>query len=137
MNYAKLTKELYSACCRLHITCISFVEPFRALAPFLRSFRTPHLPAPIHTTSLYVLIANLHRSHSMDTPQETSLRNLFTTAKVKRTELESFASSTDPTYQENVRSAIECLEQCRKLADRVSLFSPNEALEDIASADLQ
>ncbi|MDI1486523.1 MAG: Type 2A phosphatase-associated protein 42 [Ramalina farinacea] len=73
----------------------------------------------------------------MDDHQEASFSSLFATAKSKRSNLEAFASATDPLYQENVRSAIEALEQCRKLADRISLFSPNELLEDISSNDLQ
>lgn len=73
----------------------------------------------------------------MDNYQETSLSSLFATAKSRILSLEAFASATDPLYQENVRSAIEALEQCRKLADGISLFSPNEILEDISSTDLQ
>lgn len=73
----------------------------------------------------------------MDSHKDQSLRGLFTTAKTKRNNLDSYASATDPVYQDNLRSAIECLEKCRELADRISIFSPNETLEDVASTDLQ
>ena len=73
----------------------------------------------------------------MSTQQDISLRALYNTAKTKRKDLESFASAADPIYQENLRAAIDCLEQCRQIVDRISLFSPNETLEDLSSVDIQ
>ena len=73
----------------------------------------------------------------MEKYQDSSLRSLFTCAKIKRKDLESFHSSADQTYQENLSSAVDCLEQSRQIADRISLFSPNETLEDVSSNDIQ
>ncbi|KAG8527657.1 uncharacterized protein KY384_007810 [Bacidia gigantensis] len=72
----------------------------------------------------------------MSAGQESSLRYLFAEAKSKSDALGSFTSASDSAYQENVLAAIESLEQCRKLARQISLFSPNEEFEDIASTDL-
>ena len=73
----------------------------------------------------------------MEQEQDSSLRDTFSAAKANRKNFESFTSSADPIYQENLRSAIEVLEQCRRIAGRISLFSPNEILEDVSSADIQ
>ena len=69
---------------------------------------------------------------------DLNIRSIFTSAKIKRNELES--SSSEPTssaYQENLQAAINSLEECRKIAGRISLFSPNETEDDISSGDLQ
>ncbi len=68
---------------------------------------------------------------------DSNIRTLFTTAKTQRQELDSSPDPTSALYQENLQSAITALETCRKIADRISLFSPNETQEDIASGDLQ
>ena len=68
---------------------------------------------------------------------DSNIRSLFTYAKTQRLELESSHNPTDALYQENLQSAITALETCRKIADRISLFSLNETQEDIASGDLQ
>lgn len=73
--------------------------------------------------------------HNMDT--DTNIRTLFTSAKNQRKELESFSEPTSSVYQENLQAAITSLEECRKIADRISLFSPNETEDDISSGDLQ
>lgn len=65
------------------------------------------------------------------------IRTLFTSAKSQRKELESSADPTGYAYQENLQAAITSLEKCRKIADRISLFSPNETEDDIPSGDLQ
>ncbi|MCJ1378575.1 hypothetical protein MMC17_001674 [Xylographa soralifera] len=67
---------------------------------------------------------------------EVNIRTLFARAKDLRRQLESL-QSTSQVYQENLQNAIAALEECRKLAGDVSLFSPNETEEDIASRDLQ
>lgn len=68
---------------------------------------------------------------------DSNLRTLFTTAKTQRQQLESSPDTTSALYQENLQIAIAALETCRKIADRISLFSPNETEEDVASGDLQ
>lgn len=84
-----------------------------------------------------LLDSTSHLTGMIQTQQDQSLRDLFTTAKTKRKDIDPYASATDPVFQENLRSAIECLEKCRELADRISIFSPNETVEDVASTDLQ
>ncbi|MCJ1411630.1 hypothetical protein MMC19_005721 [Ptychographa xylographoides] len=66
----------------------------------------------------------------------STIRNLFKRAKALRKQLD-LLESTSQVYQENLQSAISALEECRKLADKVSLFSPNETEDDISSNDLQ
>ncbi|MCJ1472394.1 hypothetical protein MMC13_001042 [Lambiella insularis] len=67
---------------------------------------------------------------------EVNIRALFTKAKGLRKQLETLESISQ-AYQENLRNALSTLEECRALADKVSLFSPNEEEEDISSGDLQ
>ena len=69
--------------------------------------------------------------------QPTNIRTLFSSAKALRKDLDSYPEPTSSAYQENLRSALTSLEECRKLADRLSLFSPNESQDDISSGDLQ
>ncbi|KAK5019108.1 Type 2A phosphatase-associated protein 42, partial [Cryomyces antarcticus] len=71
------------------------------------------------------------------TEQPQSLRSVFTDGETKRKELESSWDTNSATFQENLTAAITAYEECLRIADRVSLFSPNETLEDIASGDLQ
>lgn len=66
-----------------------------------------------------------------------SLRGLFTKAERAREELSSSYEPNSPTYQENLSTTIATYEECFKIAEQVSLFSPNETLEDISSSDLQ
>jgi len=68
---------------------------------------------------------------------ESSIRGLFASAKAQRKELDSFSDPTTSLYQENLQAAIASLEECRRLAERISLFSPNEAEDDVVSGDLQ
>jgi immunoglobulin-binding protein 1 len=70
-----------------------------------------------------------------DEPQ--SLRGLFLRAEHARKELAYSYEPNSPTFQENLSAAIATYEQCKKVAQEVSLFSPNETLEDISSSDLQ
>ncbi|KAF2143651.1 uncharacterized protein K452DRAFT_267914 [Aplosporella prunicola CBS 121167] len=69
--------------------------------------------------------------------QPQSLRALFGDAESKRKELENSYDSNSATFQRNLMSAIATYEECLKVADRVSLFSPNETLEDVSSGDIQ
>ena len=68
---------------------------------------------------------------------ENSIKSLFNSAENKRHGVETALDNTSSTFKENVAAAIESYEECRMLADRLSLFSPNETLEDISSGDLQ
>ena len=68
---------------------------------------------------------------------ETSIRGLFASAQAERKRLEGSPDSTASSYQENLQAAIASLEECRALANRIALFSPNETEDDVASTDLQ
>ena len=68
--------------------------------------------------------------------QPQSLRALFSSAEAKRKDLEATYDSNSDAYQQKLSSAIATYEECLKVADRVSLFSPNETLEDVSSGDI-
>lgn len=68
---------------------------------------------------------------------EQSIKSLFNSAERQRQDIESSWDSNTATYQQNLAAAIGTYEACLKLADRLSLFSPNETLEDLTSGDLQ
>ncbi|RDW69818.1 hypothetical protein BP6252_08838 [Coleophoma cylindrospora] len=68
---------------------------------------------------------------------DQNLKSLYASAESKRKSLESSWDTNTATYQQNLASAIAAYEECRQLTDRLSLFSPNESLEDITSGDLQ
>lgn len=70
-----------------------------------------------------------------DEPQ--SIRALFVTAERLRNDLNNFPDSNSPTFQENLINAIATYESCLKLSEQVSLFSPNESLDDVSSSDIQ
>jgi immunoglobulin-binding protein 1 len=68
-----------------------------------------------------------------------SLQEVFTEAESKRSQLASLPFDPSPTgrYQETLSASIAAYQECLKIADQVSLFSPNESLEDISTKDLQ
>jgi hypothetical protein len=68
---------------------------------------------------------------------EQSIRSLFASAEHQRKDIEASWETNTTTYQENLAAAIATYDDCLKLADRLSLFSPNETLEDLTSGDLQ
>lgn len=68
---------------------------------------------------------------------DQSIRVLFRTAESKREQVETFQYSSGSAFGESLTAAIAAFEECRQLADHLSLFSPNETLEDIATGDLQ
>lgn len=67
--------------------------------------------------------------------QARSLRAVFAEATRKQSQLTGDTNST--AFQENLSSAITTFEECLQIASRVSLFSPNETLDDVSSGDLQ
>ena len=69
--------------------------------------------------------------------ESRSLRSVYNEAEQKRSTIESSYDSNSTAFQENLLSAIKLYEQCLSIADQISLFSPNESLEDIGTADLQ
>lgn len=68
---------------------------------------------------------------------EQNIRSLFASAENQRKQIESSWDGNTAAYQQNIAAAIATYESCLKLADRISLFSPNESLEDLTSGDLQ
>ena len=66
-----------------------------------------------------------------------SIRGLFLTAERVRQNLSSSYEPNSSGFQENLRMTIATYEECLKLAEQVSLFSPNETLEDTSSSELQ
>ncbi|KAF2803073.1 type 2A phosphatase-associated protein 42 [Mytilinidion resinicola] len=73
----------------------------------------------------------------MDEDQPKSIRWLFVEAERRRDQLEKSWDSNSTAYQENLTAAIATYEECLRVADQVSLYSPNETLDDISSGDLQ
>ena len=69
--------------------------------------------------------------------EDRSLRQVYEEAEQKRGTIENSFDSNSAAFQDNLRTAIHLYEQCLIIADRISLFSPNESLEDIGTADLQ
>ena len=68
---------------------------------------------------------------------DNTIKALFETSKNQRKNLESIAETNSASYQQIVQAAIATLEECRNLAIRISLFSPNETEDDITSSNLQ
>ena len=68
---------------------------------------------------------------------DQSIKSLYTSAERQRQAIESSWDSNTTEYQQNLASAIKTYDDCLKLADRLSLFSPNETLEDLTTGDLQ
>ena len=67
---------------------------------------------------------------------ESNLKALFVKATQLREQLDSLQSLSQE-YQDNLRHAISKYEECRTQTSRISLFSPNESADDIASGDLK
>jgi hypothetical protein len=66
-----------------------------------------------------------------------SLRTVYDDAEGKRTTIESSFDSNSASFQDNLITTIQLYEECVKIADQISLFSPNESLEDISTTDLR
>lgn len=86
--------------------------------------------SPAHTHNRTIPDLNM-------TELQSNIRTLFASSKAQRKALESNLEPNSAVYHENVQAALETLEECRRLARSLSLFSPNENEEDIASSDLQ
>lgn len=80
--------------------------------------------------------APIHIMANEASPEKT-IRSLFDSAEQTRSGLDSFFSTSEDAYQVKLNSAITDLEECKDLITRSSLFSTNEGLEDVATADLR
>ena len=67
---------------------------------------------------------------------DQNIKSLYARAERRKAEVEQAYDRTNATYHDNLAAAIENFQECRVLADRLSLFSSNETLEDIATGDL-
>lgn len=68
-------------------------------------------------------------------PQET-LRTLWSRAEAARAALDTAPNALSQTYADTLASALSSYRRARDLAAAASLFSPNEALDDVATRDL-
>jgi immunoglobulin-binding protein 1 len=73
----------------------------------------------------------------MSDDEPKSIRALFLTAERLRNDLSNAYDSNTPSFQEKLSNAIATYESCLTLSEQVSLFSPNETLDDVSSSDLQ
>jgi hypothetical protein len=90
---------------------------------------------PFHIDVSYTTTEIFRLQKMSEQPQ--SLRELFSNAERARQELLSSYDSNSPAFQENLLQTIATYEECLKVSKQISLFSPNESLEDISSSDLQ
>jgi immunoglobulin-binding protein 1 len=72
----------------------------------------------------------------MEHPQDTSLRQTFDQVKQKQQELDNLDPQS-AAFKHVLQSAIQSLERCQKLIVDLSVFSPNEELEDVSTQNMQ
>lgn len=101
-----------------------------------------------HSRARPVAALNFTRSHCITNTsllhpcisvmsEERSLRSVHEDAEQKRIALDNAISSATVSFQETLLATIALYEECLIIAGRISLFSPNESLEDVATADIQ
>jgi immunoglobulin-binding protein 1 len=66
-----------------------------------------------------------------------SLQDAFAEAGSKRAKLDEYPSTNAPDYQAALTTTLATYTECQQIIDHISLFSPNESLEDITSSELQ
>lgn len=69
--------------------------------------------------------------------ESQSLRSLFTSAKEAKTVLESRGDTNTESYRDAVNAAIAKFEECQRQVSILSIFSTNEALDDVSTGDIQ
>ena len=69
--------------------------------------------------------------------QPQSLQALFASAKTQKEALENDSPVNNPEYQDKLDATISAFENCQKSVSKLALFSDNESLEDISTADLK
>ncbi|KAI1352004.1 TAP42-like family protein [Xylaria sp. FL0043] len=65
-----------------------------------------------------------------------TLKSAFQAAEAKRLAIEGSYDMTSSTYQEDVKAARQSYDECAQIIDKISLFSTNESLEDLATSDI-
>ena len=68
---------------------------------------------------------------------DQSLKSTFVTAEGLRVSLERASDCNSESYQTQLTTAIQTFEECKRLVACLSLFSPNETLEDVSSSELK
>lgn len=68
---------------------------------------------------------------------DQSLRALFSVARDKQQLLEAQLDPTAPEYAETLQLAIRNFEECLQMLTHSSIFSSNESLDEVATADLR
>lgn len=71
------------------------------------------------------------------TDSSRNLKTVYEEAEKRRSAAEASFDTNSTAFQDNLLATIQLYEQCVDIAMRVSLFSPNESLEDIGTVDLQ
>ena len=71
------------------------------------------------------------------TDQPQSLKELLQTAKARKQSIEHSAEPNSDAYRQEVSETINELQECQRLISQLSLFSSNEGLEDVSTANLQ
>ncbi|PGH26985.1 hypothetical protein AJ80_01369 [Polytolypa hystricis UAMH7299] len=70
--------------------------------------------------------------------QANTLQGLFSSAKAQKKSLETSSEPINtPQFQDSLNDAISKFEQCQQRVAQLSLFSPNESVEDITTGNLQ
>lgn len=72
----------------------------------------------------------------MEDSQDLSLRQSFDQLKQKRQDLDDL-DPRSASFKDIQRQAIQGLERCQKLIAELSVFSPNEELEDVSTQSMQ
>ncbi|KAI1377598.1 TAP42-like family protein [Hypoxylon crocopeplum] len=72
----------------------------------------------------------------MMSAEPRTLKSVFQAAELKRVALEGTYEANSPTYREDLAQALELYQECIQIINKISLFSPNEGLEDIATSDI-
>ncbi|KAI0873576.1 TAP42-like family protein [Hypoxylon argillaceum] len=65
-----------------------------------------------------------------------TLKSAFQAAEAKRLAIEGSYNMASPSSPEDLAATLEAYKQCMQIIDKISLFSRNESLEDIATSSL-
>ncbi|OTB08274.1 hypothetical protein M426DRAFT_317388 [Hypoxylon sp. CI-4A] len=65
-----------------------------------------------------------------------TLKSVFQAAELKRLAIEGKYEADSPTYRDDLAEALKLYHECIQIISKVSLFSTNEGLEDIATSDI-
>ena len=68
--------------------------------------------------------------------EDQNIKTLYAQAEKRKQEVNQAYDRQSTAYHDNLAASIATFEECRVLADRLSLFSSNETVDDIATGDL-